>query len=393
MSTDEIAIAVRGVHKTFKLPHEQHSGIKQLLVNFRKRKKGFENQHVLKGLSFEIKKGEFFGIVGRNGSGKSTLLKLLAGIYTPDKGHIQVNGSLTPFIELGVGFNPELTGRENVYMNGALLGFSNNQMDDMYDDIVNFAELERFMDQKLKNYSSGMQVRLAFSIAIRADTDILVLDEVLAVGDEAFQRKCYHYFAELKKKKKTVILVTHSMDSVQRFCTRAMLVKDGDVEYIGDTAQVASMYREENMEEDEVAMHTKGGTSANKKVTVDARLNSKPSDPELSFDIAMEYKGDMPDAVMAVSLTKDSGEIVYRWASNEKLTSNIFVKNDNKILVKLNIQNIFPNGIFSLNISLRNKDMTAFYFSADEILNFQVVNKSNYSADVYWKPNEQVEIL
>src|SRR6185369_1020349 len=157
----------------------------------------YERQQVLKQVSFEIKKGEFFGIVGRNGSGKSTLLKLLAGIYVPDKGYIQVNGSLTPFIELGVGFNPELTGRENIFLNGALLGFDHKKVESIYDSIVDFAELHRFMDQKLKNYSSGMQVRLAFSIAIQAKTDILVLDEVLAVGDADFQRKCLQYFTQL----------------------------------------------------------------------------------------------------------------------------------------------------------------------------------------------------
>src|SRR5690606_31573026 len=154
-------------------------------------KRTYEKQQVLKNISFEIKKGEFVGIVGRNGSGKSTLLKLLAGIYSPDKGSIEVNGKLVPFIELGVGFNPELTGRENVFLNGALLGFNRKEMQAMYKDIVEFAELERFMDQKLKNYSSGMQVRLAFSIAIRAQSDILLIDEVLAVGDAAFQQKCY----------------------------------------------------------------------------------------------------------------------------------------------------------------------------------------------------------
>ena len=190
---NEVAIAVKDVHKSFRLPHEQHSGVKQFIINAFRRKsiRGYENQHVLKEVSFEVAKGEFLGIVGRNGSGKSTLLKLLAGIYTPESGSVTINGTLVPFIELGVGFNPELTGRENVFLNGALLGFSRAQMEAMYDEIVDFAELHRFMDQKLKNYSSGMQVRLAFSIAIRANADILLLDEVLAVGDEAFQRKCY----------------------------------------------------------------------------------------------------------------------------------------------------------------------------------------------------------
>lgn len=246
MSEDQAAVIVKDLHKTFKLPLENHSGIKQVVINAAKRKKGYEIQKVLSGVSFEIKKGEFFGIVGRNGSGKSTLLKLLAGIYVPDSGLIQVNGSLTPFIELGVGFNPELTGYENVFLNGALLGFSRKEMEAMYDDIVSFAELDKFMDQRLKNYSSGMQVRLAFSIAIRAQSDILLLDEVLAVGDEAFQRKCYDYFETLKRKKKTVILVTHDMSAVERFCTKAMLVQDGEIELIGSPFKVAAAYSKSN---------------------------------------------------------------------------------------------------------------------------------------------------
>src|SRR5437868_42900 len=171
----ELAIKVDHVSKTFKLPHQKQSSIKSIFLNFF-RKRAYEQQRALKDVSFEVKKGEFFGIVGRNGSGKSTLLKLLAGIYAPNSGNIQVNGKLTPFIELGVGFNPELTGRDNVYLNGALLGFNRKEMDKLYPEIVEFAELERFMDQKLKNYSSGMQVRLAFSVAIRTQSDILLID-------------------------------------------------------------------------------------------------------------------------------------------------------------------------------------------------------------------------
>lgn len=249
MSNQEVAISVKNVSKTFKLPHEQHSGLKQVVLNRLKRNKksGYEIQHVLNDVSFDINKGDFFGIVGRNGSGKSTLLKLLAGIYVPDKGHIAVNGTLVPFIELGVGFNPELTGRENVYMNGALLGFSNKQMDLMYDEIVEFAELEKFMDQKLKNYSSGMQVRLAFSIAIRAEGDILVLDEVLAVGDEAFQRKCSDYFAKMKKSNQTVVLVTHDMNAVRKYCNKAVMIRDGEIVLSGSPDAIANEYSIDNL--------------------------------------------------------------------------------------------------------------------------------------------------
>lgn len=237
------AIKVVGLTKNFRLPTERASGLKQAILNWLKGIKGYTTQQVLRGVDLEIKKGEFVGIVGRNGSGKSTLLKLLAGIYYPEQGTIEVHGSLVPFIELGVGFNPELTGRENVYLNGALLGFSNKEMTAMYDDIVQFAELEPFMDAKLKNYSSGMQVRLAFSIAIRAKGDILILDEVLAVGDAAFQEKCNNYFASLHGNQ-TVILVTHSMENVRRFCDRAILIEDGKVRTEGDPETVAKAYED-----------------------------------------------------------------------------------------------------------------------------------------------------
>lgn len=246
--SSNIAIKVDKVSKSFVLPHNKQNSIKGGLINVFNGDRSYEVQEVLKDVSFEIKKGEFFGIVGRNGSGKSTLLKMLAGIYTPTKGSIIVNGSLTPFIELGVGFNPELTGRENVFLNGALLGFNRTEMADMYDEIVEFAELERFMDQKLKNYSSGMQVRLAFSIAIRAQSDILILDEVLAVGDAAFQRKCTDYFTTLRKAGKTVALVTHDMSAVQKFCTKAIVIEKGTVIYAGSPEKAAELYSTNSLE-------------------------------------------------------------------------------------------------------------------------------------------------
>lgn len=240
-SKSKTVIKVTNLHKSFRLPTERSAGLKQAIFNWLKGIKGYTEHQVLRGIDFEIKEGEFVGIVGRNGSGKSTLLKLMAQIYTPDQGTIEIDGTLVPFIELGVGFNPELTGRENVYLNGALLGFSNKEMDAMYDEIVRFAELEQFMDAKLKNYSSGMQVRLAFSIAIRARGDILILDEVLAVGDAAFQAKCNDYFASLHGEQ-TVILVTHSMENVRQFCDRAILIEDGKIAAEGSPDEVAEAY-------------------------------------------------------------------------------------------------------------------------------------------------------
>lgn len=242
---DNIAISVSHVSKKFVLPHQRSNTLKSVFVNPFTRFKN-ERQIAVNNVSFNVKKGEFFGIVGRNGSGKSTLLKCMAGVYKPETGSISINGSLVPFIELGVGFNSDLSGRDNVYLNGALLGFSRKEMSAMYDEIVEFAELERFMDQRLRNYSSGMQVRLAFSIAIRARSDILLLDEVLAVGDSAFKQKCNDYFYSLKAQKKTIILVSHSMASIEEYCDRALLLEDGVVKKIGSPQQISYLYTKAN---------------------------------------------------------------------------------------------------------------------------------------------------
>lgn len=279
------ALEVKNLYKSFNLPTEQANGIKQAFVNWTKGVKGYKKQEVLKDISFTVEKGDFFGIVGRNGCGKSTLLKLISDIYSPDSGEVIVNGKLIPFIELGVGFNPELTGRENVYLNGALLGFSHDEVEDMYDEIVDFAELEQFMDQKLKNYSSGMQVRLAFSIAIRANTDILVLDEVLAVGDEAFQRKCFEYFKQIKKQKKTVILVTHDMASVRRFCNKAIMLESGKIVASGDPNEVANLYSIENIES------TAKADKKSKKNTayIQTKIENKVLTPKDTLEVEVKY--------------------------------------------------------------------------------------------------------
>ncbi len=310
MTSDEIALSVKNVSKTFKLPHERHSGLKQSLISKLggKHRKGYEEQHVLKDISFEVKKGEFFGIVGRNGSGKSTLLKLISNIYEPDSGKIKINGSLTPFIELGVGFNPELTGRENVYLNGALMGFSRKEMDAKYDTIVNFAEIEEFMDQKLKNYSSGMQVRLAFSIAIQSHSDILILDEVLAVGDEAFQRKCNDFFDQIKQDEtKTIILVTHGMGNVKRYCDRALLLNDGSIDMIAGPDEVADAYSKLNL------------TSRIKKRVGDKDLSVEKveGEPWLEAEITSDIVLRPADTLRA--------EIKYRYPSNAEIIAKAYI--------------------------------------------------------------------
>lgn len=314
-----IAVKVDHVSKYFKLPTEATSSLRTALVNRFKGIKGYKEQHVLKDISFDVEEGDFFGILGRNGSGKSTLLKIISQIYVPEKGSVTVNGKLVSFIELGVGFNPELTGRENVYMNGSLLGFSPKEIDDMYDDIVDFAELHEFMNQKLKNYSSGMQVRLAFSVAIKAQGDILILDEVLAVGDEAFQRKCNDYFMERKKSGKTTILVTHDMGAVKKYCNKAVLIEKGLVKALGAPEDVANQYSVDNAvvtvhsdteEKEEVSA---GSIVENLQVKLLSPASMHQND-SVEFEVSYDVKDDI---------------VTYLVFSMTDIDRNIWIYNDN----------------------------------------------------------------
>lgn len=319
-------VEISKLTKSFKIPLEASSGVKQQLINILKGRKGYRVFTPLKDISFTINEGDFFGIVGRNGSGKSTLLKTIAGIYTPNSGNVEVHGSLVPFIELGVGFNPELTGRENIFLNGALLGFSHEEMESMYSAIVEFAELEDFMEERLKNYSSGMQVRLAFSIAIRAHADILLLDEVLAVGDEAFQKKCYSYFDKLKREKRTVILVTHDMAAVERFCTKAVFIEDGHVKMIGKPYRIAAAYSRSNSQnydqttglnsDNEGAVPFKivlRGTDGKEKTMYDF-------EETMTVELSWQQKGVKH---VGVAIFRENGEYVYGPNTYQEKTSAI----------------------------------------------------------------------
>jgi ABC-type polysaccharide/polyol phosphate transport system ATPase subunit len=242
------AIQVEDLHKSFRIPKHRVDSLKERAVRpFSGRE--YTELRALDGVSFEIEQGEFFGIVGRNGSGKSTLLKLLASIYRADSGTIRMAGRLAPFIELGVGFNPELTARENIVLNGVMVGLTPEETRERIDPILEFAELDEFSNLKLKNFSSGMLVRLAFSVMMEADADILLIDEVLAVGDAAFQQKCADAFQDMKAAGKTIILVTHEMATVERYCHRAMLIDDGHIQHIGDPGDVGRHYLQLNFEE------------------------------------------------------------------------------------------------------------------------------------------------
>jgi ABC-2 type transport system ATP-binding protein len=246
---DPLAIQVEGLSKTFRIPTHRVDSLKERAV------RPFSSPdhrelHALRGVSFEIRQGEFFGIVGRNGSGKSTLLKLLASIYRADAGTIRIAGRLAPFIELGVGFNHDLTARENVVLNGVMMGLTPREMRQRLDSIIEFAELEEFADLKLKNYSSGMLVRLAFSVMMEADADVLLIDEVLAVGDASFQQKCADAFHAMKARGKTIVLVTHEMATVEDYCHRAMLISDGLIQSLGDPGEIGREYLRLNFEQE-----------------------------------------------------------------------------------------------------------------------------------------------
>ncbi len=240
-----VAVLLHGVSKSFRLPHRQYHTLKERALHpFQSRT--FDVLEAVKDVNIEVAQGEFFGIIGRNGSGKSTLLKCIAGIYNADAGEIMVRGRLSPFIELGVGFNMELTARDNVTINAIMLGLSRREVRERFDAIIDFAELHEFLDLRLKNYSSGMLVRLAFSVAIQVSAEVLLIDEVLAVGDANFQQKCFDEFGRLKQAGRTILFVTHDMGSVERFCDRAMLLERGDVVGIGQPAAIARRYNQLN---------------------------------------------------------------------------------------------------------------------------------------------------
>lgn len=350
------AISVKGITKTFKIPLDKGQSVKNKILG--RAGRGYREFTPLNNISFTVYEGDFFGIVGRNGSGKSTLLKTIAGIYEPTAGKVTVQGTLVPFIELGVGFNPQLTGRENVYLNAALMGFSRAEIDEMYDDIVDFAELNDFMEERLQNYSSGMQVRLAFSIAIRADGDVLLLDEVLAVGDQAFQQKCYDYFEQLKRDKKTVILVTHSMANVERFCNRGLLLNDGEIHTIGSSDEVADSYRN-LFASSKSAGGLAGQVTGSGGVleSVDCRLDTV----QTVAASQVEYK--QPFSVIVEASIKDrsysdfnfvieirnSRDLLIICESYTSLKHEYMQFDDSKITIRFDVDNILTNGNYYLS--------------------------------------------
>lgn len=375
---DDIAVKIEGVYKDFKLPHEKNNSIKSLVTGFyKKRNKGFEVQHALKDISFEVKKGEFFGIVGRNGSGKSTLLKIIAEIYRPTKGKVFKSGKLVPFIELGVGFNPELTGRENVFLNGALLGFSHEEVDAMYDEIVEFAELEKFMDQKLKNYSSGMQVRLAFSVATRAKADILLIDEVLAVGDADFQRKCFEYFKKLKKDKKTVIFVSHDMGAVREYCDKVVLLDKSRVISEGDAEKVAKEYTQLFVDTNSRVTPPEGKSKRwGNMMAVFNRPQAKVSDNGRNIEVMVEVSSSssIADPTYGLMISNEAGQPILGTNSSILKMNTASLKPEDKVLLHWEFPNIFNEGKYYVELVLMYESITVVADWWEEAVSFSIAN-------------------
>ena len=359
MAAKDIAIRVSHVSKNFVLPHERVDTIKSAFVQmFGSSHREIEVQHALKNISFEVEKGEFFGIVGRNGSGKSTLLKILAGIYQSSSGTVGVNGKIVPFIELGVGFNGELTGRENVYLNGALLGFSKNEVGNMFNDIVEFADLGDFMDQKLKNYSSGMQVRLAFSLATRAKADVLLVDEVLAVGDADFQRKCFEYFKHLKKSGTTVIFVTHDMSAVREYCDRAILIDKNVIVAEGSADEVAQQYTRLFAREGSGATvdqdAKRWGDGKVKFDTVEAKQNKTTN--TIHIMLSATAHADLAAPIFGFTVKAGSGEAILGTNSKIRRRHIQDMKTGDQIRLEWVFPNILSDGVFGISLAVAHED-------------------------------------
>lgn len=384
------AIEVRSLVKAFKLPHKEIKSLKQLFINIGKHG-GSDTRRVLNDISFSIKEGEFFGIVGRNGSGKSTLLKLLAGVYMPTEGTIKINGHLTPFIELGVGFNPELSGKDNVYLNGALLGFSRKQITAMYEEIVSFAELDEFMDVKLKNYSSGMQVRLAFSIAIKAESDILLIDEVLAVGDALFQQKCFNYFKELKRKKKTVVFVSHDIGALQEYCDSGVLIEDGHIIAAGKIDYVTNEYIDV-LNKKEVASGEKEAEKASKidknewgtkeAVVASIKTHTRAStvkklvynDKDEHIYVTVQYKATAPvdQPIYGITIKDASGTHIFQSNTHWNKQKTKSLKAGQTATAVWKIPNYFNTGNYSIAPAVASSDAVTMYNWVEDMATFKV---------------------
>jgi ABC-type polysaccharide/polyol phosphate transport system ATPase subunit len=392
-----LAISIAHVSKSFALPHEQFHTLKERALHpFRARQ--FDVLRAVEDVSVDIAQGEFFGIVGRNGSGKSTLLKCLAGIYDTDSGRIAVAGRVAPFIELGVGFNPELTARDNVFINAVMLGLSRRQATERFDPIVEFAELEEYLDLKLKNYSSGMMVRLAFAVAIQVDADILLVDEVLAVGDAAFQSKCFAEFSRLKASGKTIVFVTHDMGTVELFCDRAMLLDRGRVVDLGEPASIARQYNALNFDVGRDGVVERGELPALGQPTVaeivHAWFESPPGEKVVSatqgescsVKLDIRFHDGVADPVFSIGLFDEAGHVAFVAHSHMVYGQSGHFEPGETACVTIQFENWLAPGRYHLSASVY-RDTDASLYDKREDFGILIVSSSKAGGGVVDLPH------
>jgi ABC-type polysaccharide/polyol phosphate transport system ATPase subunit len=393
MSSSPVLLA-EDVRKVFQLPRERRNRLKEHLVHLF-RPVGYDEFEALRGVSLSVSRGEFFSIVGHNGSGKSTLLKVLAGIYRPTSGRVQVDGRLSPFIELGVGFNPELSARDNVYLNGTILGLDRRQIAKQFDEIIGFAELEKFVDLKLKNFSSGMMVRLAFSVAIRAHADILLIDEVLAVGDANFQAKCFDVFRRMRAEEKTIVFVSHDLGSVKEFSDRVMVLDHGEV--VGVYGAAAGIVQYQRLNEERANRELERAAAG--QVNPNGHDRQKPSlrgvellgqngEPtrvihrgdDVRVVLTIDNPTDLP-LNAGVSICRSDG--FYCFGTNTFLSKSPPARGE-EVEIAVTFENVpLQRGSYQLLVGVMGESSNIFYEFKEHMCDFQVVQWDEYEGLLY----------
>ena len=389
MSFDDrrLAIQVEGLSKRFHIPLDHSSTLKHRVTHWRSASR-YRILEALLDINFEVAAGEFIGIIGHNGSGKSTLLKILSRIYHPDAGRVTINGKVSPFLELGVGFNPELTARENIYLSGAILGLGRSELHRIFDEIIGFAELEQFVDHKLKNFSSGMEVRLAFSLAIQAHAEILMMDEVLAVGDASFQQKCFDIFKRYKREGRTVVLVTHSLSAVTLYCERALLLDHGRLVADGPAIEVTAQYRRSlGLAADDSRLVSDADRWGSRDVVMTGvrMLDERgvedcnpPTGGSIRVELGYEIQNDaVRDFTCVVWLMRDGGLVV----SEDRFPVSQYAlvganQRGSTGTIRYDIPHLpFLEGGYSVNVELQGRFDGATYDHLDHAIRFRVIDK------------------
>jgi len=379
----EYAVQIEDVSKVFKLYHENVKSLKEKVLFFRKR--GYEEFRALEGVSVDVEAGETLGIIGRNGSGKSTLLKCITKILYPTTGRITTSGSIAALLELGAGFQPDLTGRENIYLNASILGFSKKEVDRRFDEIVAFSELERFIDNHVRNYSSGMYIRLGFAIAINVDPDILIIDEVLAVGDEAFQRKCLDRIEEIQSAGKTIIFVTHNVDITKEICTRVVMLEGGRIVKEGPPREVVSYYHQAMESADE------GGERGNRRILVTgielvgaggAASTAFETGESMTVRVSFRAEEPVPDPVFGISIEDYRGFTVY--GTNTRLKGIELGVAQGEGVVEFSMKSLpMLEGRYFVSVAIHSRDEQVVYHWLDKHIYFDMRSQASDAGLLY----------